>query len=65
MDEEIKPSLIFKFKRFINESVRVFKITKKPSNIEFKTIIKASAIGMAIIGLIGFVIQMARLLFVS
>ncbi len=58
-------SLLFKLKRFINESIRVLKITRKPTSMEFKTIVRASAIGMAIIGLIGFIIQMMKTLFIS
>ena len=65
MEDEIKPSLLFKFKRFIKECVRVLKITKKPTNLEFKTIVKVSALGMAIIGLIGFLIQMIKELFLK
>lgn len=42
----------------MKECVRVFKITKKPSNTEFKIIVKVSSIGMLIIGLIGFIINM-------
>ena len=46
-----------KLKKFINESIRVFKITKKPSSEEFKTTIKVTAIGTLIIGFIGFLIH--------
>jgi protein translocase SEC61 complex gamma subunit len=35
-------------------------VTKKPSKFEFKTIVKVSALGIAIIGLIGFIIQLAK-----
>lgn len=51
-----------KFKSFLIESKRVFKITKKPSREEFKAIVKVSGIGILIIGAIGFIIQMAWLL---
>ena len=47
-----------KLKNFINESIRVFKITKKPSGEEFKTIVKVTGIGTLIIGFIGFVIHL-------
>ena len=50
--------LWIKLKTFIGECKRVLIVTKKPSKLEFKTIIKASGLGMMIIGLIGFVIQM-------
>ncbi len=64
MDEEKKPSLFFKLKRFAIECKRVLKITKKPNKEEFKVIVKVSGVGMMIIGLVGFIIQMIkRLLF--
>ncbi|MBS3097390.1 protein translocase SEC61 complex subunit gamma [Candidatus Woesearchaeota archaeon] len=62
MDEE-RPSWVLKLKRFCGECVRVLKITKKPTTFEFKTIVKASGLGMAIIGLIGFLIQMMKAIF--
>ena len=51
-----------KLKSFANECKRVLKITKKPNNDEFKGIVKVSGIGMIIIGLIGFVIQVVKIL---
>lgn len=50
--------LLVKFKSFLKECRRVFILTKKPTNEEFKTIVKVSGIGMVIIGVLGFVIQM-------
>lgn len=50
-------ALLDKLKNFINESIRVFKITKKPTNDEFKTIVKVTGIGTLIIGFIGFLIH--------
>ena len=49
-----------RFKGFVNESVRVLKVTRKPSKLEFQTIVKASGLGMIIIGLLGFVITMLK-----
>ncbi len=49
-----------KLKSFIKESVRVFKITKKPSKQEFMIVVKVSSIGIGIIGLIGFIITITR-----
>ena len=46
-----------KLKNFINESIRVIKITKKPSSEEFKTTVKVTGIGLLIIGFIGFIIH--------
>jgi len=56
-------SLISRFKSFVIECKRVFRVTKKPSNLEFKTIVKASGLGIIIIGLIGFMIHMIKQLF--
>ena len=53
-------SIIYKIKRYLEESKRVFKVTKKPDAVEFKTIVKVSALGIAIIGIIGFVIQLLK-----
>ena len=65
MENEVKPSCTYKIKAFVAECVRVFKITKKPSGFEFKTIVKVSGLGILIIGFIGFVIQMVKILFFS
>ncbi len=56
-------SYLFRLKSFIMECMRVLKVTKKPSKDEFKVIVKASGIGMMIIGLIGFIIHMLKLFF--
>jgi protein transport protein SEC61 subunit gamma-like protein len=44
-------------KRFFLQSKRVYKITKKPSNEEFKMVVKVTGIGMLVIGAIGFLIH--------
>ncbi|MEK6876988.1 MAG: protein translocase SEC61 complex subunit gamma [Nanoarchaeota archaeon] len=49
-----------RFRGFINESARVLKVTRKPNKLEFQTIVKASGLGMVIIGLLGFVITMLK-----
>jgi len=49
-----------KFKSFINECLRVLRITRKPDSVEFKIIVKVSGVGMIIIGLLGFIITMAK-----
>ncbi len=51
-------TVIGKLKRFSKECWRVLAITKKPDKQEFKTIVKVSALGMLVIGLIGFLITM-------
>ena len=52
-----------KVKRFLKEIVRVIRITKKPSKEEYKSIVKVSAIGAAIIGALGFIIFLIAQLF--
>lgn len=56
-------SVLVKFRTFCLESWRVLKITRKPDKVEFKTIVKMSGLGMAIIGAIGFIISMVKILF--
>ena len=52
-------SLFVSLKEFIQKCGRVWIVTKKPSNLEFKTVAKASAIGILVIGFLGFVVSMA------
>lgn len=40
------------------EYVMVLKITKKPDKAEFQAIVRASGLGIAVIGTIGFIIHM-------
>ena len=63
MEQQNQPSWQYKIKSFIQESIRVLKVTKKPNAAEFKTVVKVSGLGILIIGLLGFVIQMIKLLF--
>lgn len=60
---EEKPTLMGKLKNFIRECVRVLKVTKKPTTLEFKTIVKVTGLGIIVIGLVGFIIQLIKLLF--
>jgi protein transport protein SEC61 subunit gamma and related proteins len=57
MEEVKQPG---KFKRFIKESVRVLRLTKKPNKTEYLTIVKVTGLGIAIIGAIGFIIFLLR-----
>lgn len=63
MEEQNTASWQYKIKSFIGECLRVLKVTKKPDAIEFKTIVKVAGLGILLIGLIGFVVQMIKLLF--
>ncbi|MAG39832.1 protein translocase SEC61 complex subunit gamma [Candidatus Pacearchaeota archaeon] len=52
-----------KFKFSLTQYKRVWRLLRKPSREEFLTISKVSAIGLLIIGAIGFVIAMAMGMF--
>jgi len=56
MMEENKLSLGSRLKSFAIQSKRVWHVLKKPSSIEYKTVAKVSAIGILILGAIGFLI---------
>jgi len=47
-----------KLKLKLKEYGRVLKITRKPTTPEFKAIVKASGIGILVVGAIGFLIHM-------
>lgn len=55
---------IAELKRLIMEYIRVIKITRKPSGDEFKTIVKISGLGITLIGILGFLLQVFRQLFI-
>lgn len=59
MEEELieKPHRI---KRFLKETVRVLRITKRPGAVEYKGLVKVTGIGISIIGAIGFVIFLLK-----
>lgn len=43
-------------KKFIKETLRVLRITKRPDMLEYKTLLKVTGIGIGIVGIVGFVI---------
>lgn len=49
-----------KIKRFLKETYRVLRITKKPSKEEFRAAAKSTALGTAIIGAVGFLIFLIK-----
>ena len=49
-----------KIRSFWIESKRVLKVTKKPGKEEFKMIVTVSGLGLAVVGLIGFLIHVAK-----
>ncbi|MBS3072949.1 protein translocase SEC61 complex subunit gamma [Candidatus Pacearchaeota archaeon] len=44
-------------KIFFNKCLRVWKVLRKPSKQEFLTIAKVSAVGILVIGLVGFIVS--------
>jgi len=52
---------MFDLKSFTKKCIRVWHLLRKPDKEEFTTIAKVSAIGLALIGVIGFAINMAML----
>lgn len=50
-----------KIKNWYYEYKRVVLVTKKPTREEFIVIVKVSGLGILLIGLIGFIIQMIEL----
>lgn len=49
---------MFNIKSFLSQCTRVWRILRKPDSNEYKTTAKVAAIGLGLIGLIGFVISM-------
>lgn len=54
---EEKPN---RLKRFIKETVRVLRVTKKPNKQEYWTTVKVTGIGIGIIGALGFIIFLIK-----
>ncbi|MBN1502203.1 protein translocase SEC61 complex subunit gamma [Candidatus Woesearchaeota archaeon] len=52
-----------KLKTFFIECKRVLKVTKKPTGEEFKNIVKVSALGMILIGFVGYIIVLVYRIF--
>ena len=62
---EIQESKWKKVKRFVKETHRVMKITKKPSKQEWMTATKITALGTAVIGAVGFALFIIKQLLFS
>lgn len=60
-----KPSKIQMIKDFFLECKRVLLITKKPNKDELKLIVKISGFGILLIGLMGFLIHLAKELIIK
>ena len=58
--------LVEDLKAFVAKSKRVWLVLKKPSRKEFEMVAKVSAIGVLLLGVIGFLVSiLIKLLFVS
>lgn len=57
MSEEEKPRFSGSSKSFLIKCKRVWTALKKPSRKEFETIAKVSAIGIVLLGAVGFLIS--------
>lgn len=53
-----------KLKSFVLQSMRVWKVLRRPSKGEYWTISKVSAIGLLILGLAGFIIAVVMKFFI-
>lgn len=53
---------LYKLKMWLIEYKRIIAVMKKPSKEEFITVVKVSGLGIILIGLIGFIIQMVEVL---
>ncbi len=51
-------AVLTKLKGFVGECRRVLTVTKKPTRDELMAIVKVSGIGIILIGLIGFILQL-------
>lgn len=58
--EELEAPQPNRVKRFIKETLRVIHITKKPTPQEYKSLLKVTAIGIAILGVLGFVVFLVK-----
>lgn len=54
-----------RIKRFITQCARVLKITKKPDKDEYRMLVKVSGLGIAVIGMIGFLLHVIWVLVFS
>jgi protein transport protein SEC61 subunit gamma and related proteins len=52
-------------KSFFLKSKRVWSVLKKPSRKEFETITKVSALGVLVLGILGFVVSVIMKMFVK
>ncbi len=65
MEEQVQLQEQSRWKRFLKETIRVLRITKKPSKEEYISIVKITGLGIAIIGALGFAIFLIKQLLFS
>lgn len=63
--EKTGPTIGTKIKSFLIECKRVLKVTRKPDKKEFGITVKVTALGILLIGLIGFIIIMIKQILVN
>lgn len=61
-EQEFKKNIFQKGKDFWNKCIRVLKVARKPTVEEVKQVSKVSALGILIIGMVGFIIGLAYIL---
>jgi protein transport protein SEC61 subunit gamma-like protein len=49
-----------KLQSFFLQTQRVMRVTRKPTMHEFQTIAKITGLGIAVIGMIGFILQIVK-----
>jgi protein transport protein SEC61 subunit gamma-like protein len=49
---------MFNLKSFTKQCTRVWKLLRKPDKKEFTTVAKVSALGLGLVGLMGFIIAL-------
>lgn len=52
---------MFELKSFIQQCVRVWHLLRKPNKTEFTTTAKVAAIGLSLIGVLGFIISVVMI----
>ncbi len=54
-----------RLKSFLIQTKRVLQVTRKPTAEEFKMISKITGLGIAVIGAIGFILQIGKALLIK
>jgi len=65
MEVSEKPNIFRATRMFFQKCSRVLRVARKPTNYEVKQTSKVSALGILILGFIGFVVGIIYILFFS